>query len=211
MRRIGLILIVSLTVVLFTAGAQQYPGRAYKVAIIATAARAEDITEASTNPYVRSFFGELRRLGYVEGRNLVVERRSALGRPEDFAKIASEVVRVKPDVIVVFSARLAQAVKAATSTIPIVGAVFAPVESRLATSLARPGSNFTGLAEVPDNQILGKWLSLLHEAAPHASRVGFLSLSRSWNSEIGRTLRGAGQQLGIDLTRVPMEPTARNF
>src|SRR5262245_21386815 len=182
----------------------QAAGRVYKVAIIFTASPIAEMTE-ETHSGLRALFGELRRLGYVEGLNLVVERHSALGHPERFPAIAAEVVRLNPDVIVVPSTRLALAVRAATTTIPIVGEVFAPVERGLATSLARPGGNVTGITGGPGPQILGKWLSLLQEAVPHASRVAFLGLSSSWNAQMGRRLREAAQQLGITLVHVPMD------
>src|SRR5262245_43453805 len=123
----------------------QHAAKIYKIAIIFTMSPVAEMTEAGSLGF-RALAGELRRLGYVEGSNLTVERRSALGRPERFREIAADVVRLNPDVIVVPSTRLAQAVMAVTKTIPIVGEVYAPVESGLAFSLARPGSNFTGRA-----------------------------------------------------------------
>ena len=96
----------------------QQADKVYRLAIVATTLPAAEYT---TDPAVREFFVELRRLGYVEGQNLVVERRSALGRPDRFPEIAVEVVRLDPDVILAGSNRVLRAVKAATATIPLVG------------------------------------------------------------------------------------------
>ena len=186
------------------AGEAQEAGRIYKIAMIFTMSPVAEITE-TTSPGFRAFTGELRRLGYVEGSNLVVERRSALGRPERFPEIAADVVRLNPHVIVVGSTRVAQAVLAATKTIPIVGEVYAPVENGLAFSLARPGGNFTGVSGDPGPQIHAKWLSLLHESAPQTSRLAFLGLSSSWNARVGQVLRETAQRLKITVVFSPLD------
>jgi ABC-type uncharacterized transport system substrate-binding protein len=187
------------------AATAQPAGRVYKLALIVTAMPVAEMTEGA-NVLLRSFFGELRRLGYAEGQNLVVERRSALSRAERFQEIAIEVVRLGPEVIVASSSRMAVAVKAATSTIPIVGMVSAPVEWGLATSLARPGGNFTGTSGDPGVVIAGKQLSLLVEALPGASRVAYLGPKSTWNvAPRGPVLREAAQRLGIVLVLTPMD------
>jgi putative tryptophan/tyrosine transport system substrate-binding protein len=186
------------------AGEAQQAGRIYKIAIIFTMSPVAEMTETHS-PGLGAFLGELRRIGYVEGSNLVIERRSALGKPERFREIADEVVRLNPDVIVVPSTRLAQAVMAATKTIPIVGEVYAPVEKGLAFSLARPGGNFTGVTGDPGPEIHAKWLSLLHESAPQVSRVAFLGLSSSWNTQAGQVLREAAQRLNLTVALSPLD------
>src|SRR5262245_23770661 len=182
----------------------QHAAKIYKIAIIFTMSPVAEMTEAGS-PGFRAFAGELRRLGYVEGSNLVVERHSALGRPERFREIAADVVRLNPDVIVVPSTRLAQAIMAVTKTIPIVGEVYAPVESGLALSLARPGRNFTGVSADPGPQIHAKWLSLLHESAPQISRLAFLGLSSSWTTQVGQVVREAALRLNITVALSPMD------
>jgi putative ABC transport system substrate-binding protein len=77
--------------------AQAVP-KVYRIAMVFSSVPVGEMTESAT-PSLRAFFGEMRRLGYIEGQNLVVERRSALGRPERFSEIAAEVVRLKPDLI----------------------------------------------------------------------------------------------------------------
>jgi two-component system, NtrC family, sensor kinase len=129
---------LALTLALLTAplATEAQPGsKVYRIAIVVTSAPVAEMTEES-NPAFRAFFGEMRRLGYAESQNLVVERRSALGRPKRFPEIAAEVVRLNPDVIMMSANRIARAFRAATSTIPIVGAGLSfPVEYGLAASL----------------------------------------------------------------------------
>ena len=88
------------------------------------------IDAAGGLPYFRAFFEELRRLGYVEGRNLAVARYSAEGRNERHAEIAREVVRTKPDVVVTVGSGLVLSFKAASSTIPVVAMTGDPVVRR---------------------------------------------------------------------------------
>jgi putative ABC transport system substrate-binding protein len=103
------------------------------------------MTEAK-DPHLKAFFSELRRLGYVEGRNLLVERRSGEGRPARHPELAREVVQLQPHLIFVVSARLARAVQAVTTTIPIVGITPDPICEKLVTNLARPGATLRASA-----------------------------------------------------------------
>jgi putative ABC transport system substrate-binding protein len=181
-----------------TAEGQAVP-KVYRIAIIFTLVPVGDMTE-SANPFLRAFFGEMRRLGYVEGQNLVVERRSALGRPERFPEIATEVVRLNPDLILVGANRVARACRAATSTIPIVGASLSfPVEYGLAASLARPGGNLTGLTDDAGPEIAAKALELLAEAVPGTARVAYTSTTNIWNGPMGQLLQDAAHRRGIAL------------
>jgi putative ABC transport system substrate-binding protein len=182
----------------------QLARRAYRIAVVSGLPVAEMTAEMTAAPGWRAFFVELQRLGYVEGQNLVVERRSALGRR--FPEIAAEVVRLNPDVIVVGPNRLAAAFKVETATIPIVGAsLTAPLESGLITNLAQPGGNLTGLTDDAGPEIFSKQLELLTEALPGTSRVAFVPLTTLWNGSAGRLLRGAAQQLGVTLVAAPMD------
>lgn len=109
----------------------------------------------------------LRDLGYVEGRNLLIEYRDAEGKPERFPALAAELVAMKVDVIVATAGILgALAAKQATATIPIVfPAVGDPVAEGLVNSLSRPGGNVTGLAVLPPD-LVGKSLELLMQLVP---------------------------------------------
>jgi putative ABC transport system substrate-binding protein len=130
---------------------------------------------AAANPQLReAFLQGLRDLGYVEGRNLVIDYRYAEGKFERLPVLAAELVALKVDVIVAGPTPAALAAKHATRTIPIVFASGGdPVTDGLVTSLARPGGNVTGLSGLsPD--LVGKWQEQLKRAVPGASRVAAL-------------------------------------
>jgi putative ABC transport system substrate-binding protein len=126
-------------------------------------------------PYVTAFRQGLRELGYIEDRNILIEYRWAEGKPERFPVLAAELVALKVDVIVTAGGTLAAlAAKRATTTLPIVFAVVGdPIAEGLVTSLARPGSNVTGLSNVT-NDLVGKWLELLKQVVPKVSLVALL-------------------------------------
>ena len=145
----------------------------------------------------------LRDLGYVEGKNIVIEYRWAQGRVERFPALAAELARLKVDVIVAGSTPAALAAKHVTTTIPIVVAVMHdPVRDGLVQSLARPGGNITGLTLLGP-ELVPKRLQLLKEAVPGVSRVAAL-----WHPAAGgeRTMRDmvkemevAARTLGVQL------------
>jgi putative ABC transport system substrate-binding protein len=125
------------------------------------------------------FFQGMRELGYVEGRNIVVEGRWYGDRTDRLPALAAELVRLKVDVIVAGTAPAPEAAQRATSTIPIVMAIhFDPVRSGLAVSLAKPGKNVTGVSTLT-LELVGKRLQLLKEAVPDISRVAVL-----WNPAV---------------------------
>jgi putative tryptophan/tyrosine transport system substrate-binding protein len=131
-------------------------------------------TPSSWGPWITAFVQRLRELGWTEGRNVAIEVRWGEGRIERFAEIAAEFVRLKVDVIVT-GGNAALAAKQATSVIPIVFAVAAdPVGSGLVGSLARPGSNATGLS-MGSADVVGKRLELLREVVPNLRRLAIMA------------------------------------
>ena len=185
----------------------QQPAKVHRIAVIATASPVADLTETSSFPHWRAFFQELRRLGYVEGRNLIVERYSGEGREDRYAELARDVVRAKPDLIVASSSRLVLSFKAATDKIPVVSSMADPVPYGIVASLARPGGNITGVSVEAGLEIWGKRLQILREAIPTASRVGFLGSRQIWDlpQPAGNRLEGFCPAVG----RFPRRPTAR--
>jgi putative ABC transport system substrate-binding protein len=122
------------------------------------------------------FEEELRKLGWIEGKNLITERKEAEGRFERLPDLAAQLVRSKPDLIVVSSTRPVQAVKSATSEIPIVfAAVSDPVGTGLVQSLARPGGNVTGVTYFVPGFGIAKKFEIIRELLPQARRVGVLA------------------------------------
>jgi putative ABC transport system substrate-binding protein len=123
-----------------------------------------------------SAFSEgLRDLGYVEGRNVIFERRYADGHMDRLPEIAAELVRLRVDVIVTGSSIHVAAARQATKTIPIVMVFTAdPVQAGFVMSLARPGGNVTGLSADASSELWSKYLTILKQVVPKLSRVGVL-------------------------------------
>ena len=134
----------------------QQSDRMSRLAIITPTAPVAEISEIGDLPAYRALFSELRKLRYVEGRNLIVERYSAEGRPERYPDLAREVARTHPDVILALTNLLASSLQAATDTIPIVGVVADPVQFGNVTSVARPDANFTAISVNVGLEIWGK-------------------------------------------------------
>jgi putative ABC transport system substrate-binding protein len=183
----------------------QQPAKVYRLAIVNPAVPVKEMNEASSFLSFKALFGELRRLGYVEGQNLIIERYSGEGRT--YAELANEVVRQQPDVILANTNRMVGNFKAATTTIPIVGTMSDPVAYGDVSSLARPGGNLTGVRADAGLEIWSKRLALLRELIPTASRVGYLVSRDVAGSPAGAAMREAAQQAGISLVGPPLEGT----
>jgi putative ABC transport system substrate-binding protein len=126
---------------------------------------------------IEAFRQGLRELGYVEGKTIVIEWRSAEEKLDRLAALAAELVRLKVDLIVTAGSPVTRVAKEATSTIPIVmGLDPDPVGNGFVVSLARPGGNITGLATLAP-EISGKQLEFLKEIVPKLSRVAVLGTS----------------------------------
>ncbi|HEV8674207.1 MAG TPA: ABC transporter substrate-binding protein [Methylomirabilota bacterium] len=150
-------------------------------------------------PMVESFRQGLRGLGYVEGSTVAVEVRYAEGRADRYSRLVGEMIGLQPNVIVVWGTELAQAVRRATSTIPVVLAVAdRPVEMGLVASLARPGGNVTGLTSL-NFELSAKRLELLKEVLPKLSRVAVLYGPDPRVPPTLEEMRAAGRRLGIKL------------
>jgi putative ABC transport system substrate-binding protein len=154
----------------------------------------------------------LRELGYIEGKNIIIESRYAEGRFERFPALAEELVRLKVEIIVVDSFTTASAVKKVTTTIPIVVAGGAnPIGSGLVASLARPGGNVTGLTNI-STELLGKRLELLKEVVPKVTRFAFLSDSDSEGSKaMFKETQVAAQTLGVKFQLVEVKAQDPDF
>ena len=156
------------------------------------------------NPHLRqAFLQGLHDLGYVEGRNLVIEYRNAEGKFERSPALAAELVALKVDVIVAPGTPAALAAKQATRTLPIVLiAVGDPVTSGLVTSLARPGGNVTGSSTL-DPDLVGKCLEQLQQAVPGVSRVAVLwepgGLGKRTEQDMLKAAEVAARVLGVRL------------
>jgi putative tryptophan/tyrosine transport system substrate-binding protein len=190
-------LIKSLGVVAVTpvAAYSQMPAKAARVGLLMTT------TPVAASHIVAAFVDGLRGLGYVEGKNLILEYRWAEGRPERLNELAAELVRQQLDVIVASSQAAALAAKRATTSIPIVMVnATDPVEAALVTTLARPGGNVTGLSQQLTPEIRAKQLQLLKELLTKVSRVAVL---RSPTTTVGlRDYEAAGRTLEVQVQLV---------
>ena len=160
-------LLVVLAAVFLSAGVKaQQTGKVARIGYLA----------AGSPPPDNAFLAGLRELGYVEGRNIIIESRFSDGKHERLFGLASELIALKVDVIVTTGTPAAFAAKRATSAIPIVMAIVAdPVGGGLVANLARPGGNITGMADL-DTELGEKRLEVLKQVVPRLSRVAVL-----WN------------------------------
>ena len=156
--------------------------------------------------FLESFRRGLRELGYIEGKNIIIEYRYAEGRSERLPALAEELVRLKVEIVVTDTVRPAHAAKKASSTIPIVIASGSdPVQGGLVASLARPGGNVTGLTSYTV-ELLGKRLELLKEVVPKVSRFAFLNDDESVPSKsMLKDGQAVAQALGVKLQLVEVK------
>ena len=175
-------------------------GRVYRIAWVHPSVPISDLTENSSSQAYRAFVGEFRRLGYVEGQNLIFDRYSGEGRPERYEELARHVVTRQPDVIFSVGNPMDRLLKRASATIPIIALVADPVANGLSTSLAHPDANLTGVSIDAGIEIWGKRLALLKEMVPGLASAGFLSSKHAWEDAVQMAqLRDAASRLSISL------------
>jgi putative ABC transport system substrate-binding protein len=201
MRRIGLVVVLSVSLILASliAEAQQTTGKGYRIGFL----RQGQPSDRASKLFVEAFQQGLRERGYVEGQNVVVEFR--FGSIEQLPQLAEELVRLKVDVIVASASSAAVPAKKATTSIPIVFAtVNHPVEIGLIASLSRPGGNLTGTA-FNAADLAGKRLELLRELVPTLKRVTMLT--HPAHPTYAVQLKGAedaARALGMQFKQVPI-------
>ena len=183
----------------------QPPGKVYRVAILAGGDSIADLSETSGLRHWRAWHQELRRLGYAEGANLVIDRRSTEGDRRRVPELVREIVSLRPDVVIVPPPDLVEALRHATTAIPIIAFPADPVRSGFATSLARPGGNITGFTIDAGPEIIGKRMALLKEAVPATTRLAALMLRQYWDGWIGDAYRESARRLGISIVGAPLD------
>src|SRR3989454_2542769 len=186
MRLIGLAVVLAVSLVLAPSG------KVYRIGVL------ETMSATLNTANLNAFRQGLRELGYVEGRDFVIEYRSADGRPESFPGLATELVRLKVDLIVTRGTPAALAAEKATGSIPIVMATSAdPTRFGIVSSLARPGGNVTGLSTVAV-ELAGKRLELLKEAVPRIARIALIAnMSSPASGSQWRQMEAAARSLGF--------------
>jgi putative ABC transport system substrate-binding protein len=191
----------------------QTPGKVMRVSFISPSATAAELADPS-NPVRRGYEQAMRERGYVDGRNLITERRTAEGRLERIPEIVAELVRLKSDVIVVGHVGMAQLATKATTTTPIFSMAGDPIARGLAKTLNRPGGNINGIfaaGGTPEGStpVEAKRLQLLLELVPNLRRVAFVANREWWDGAWGKGLREAASQFGVQFLYV--ESTATGF
>ncbi len=190
---LGFALCSMLSALCFLAEAQQ-PGKVPRIGFLYAGSPASQLARAD------AFRQGLRELGYVEGKNIVIEYRHAEGKYDRLPGLVAELVRLKVEVIVTGGGPATRSAKEATKTIPIVMAQDDdPVASGFVASLARPGGNITGLATLAP-ELSGKQLELLKEVVPRLSRVAvFGNSTRPGNVHALKEIELAAGALGVKL------------
>ena len=170
----------------------QQAGKMYRIGML------ERTPPATNAANFEAFRRGLRELRYVEGKNLVIEYRSADGRDERFAALATELVRLNVDLILTRGTPAALAAKNATGTIPVVITGLAdPVGQGIVASLARPGGNITGVSAIV-TELYAKRVELLRELLPRASRIAaLLNMSSPALPPAWKEIETAARSLGI--------------
>jgi ABC-type uncharacterized transport system substrate-binding protein len=159
----------------------------------------------SQRAWIEAFVQRLRELGWIEGRTVAIEIRWGEARPERYAEIAAELVRLKVDVILAGGTEAAVAAKQATSVIPIVFATAGdPVGSKLVASLARPGGNATGLSNL-GTDLAAKRLELLREVFPGLRRLAVMANADYSGGVTERDeIDAAARTLGLEIVPLPI-------
>jgi len=182
----------------------QQSGKIFRIGIL-------DSSTASGSAILwEAFQQELRKFGWIEGKNITIEYRFAEQKPERLPELATDLVRLKVDLIVVTSSVPALAAKKATTTIPIVMTNPAdPVGAGLVASLARPGGNVTGNSSLSP-ELNSKRLEILKDAISRLSRVGFLGTPEGGDIQMTE-LRPAAVALKIKLEEIKTQPDAKGL
>ena len=177
----------------------------YRVGHLVIAAPTDTAAVPSTN--WEGFVQGLRDAGYVEGRNVVFEHRSAADRPERFLALAAELTELKVDLIFARGTWALSAAKRATQTIPIVGIDLEidPIETGLVSSLARPGGNITGLF-LDLAELSGKHVQILKEMIPRISRIAVLG-NADINASQLRELERVGRSVALETKAIEFRTT----
>lgn len=211
MRRRAFLLAIPALPVTFGASAQPPPGKTARVGLILTTSPVAEMQGAKPiHGVVRTFLQEMRRLGYAEGRNFTLERRSAEGKFERNREIVAEMIRLKADAIITLGIPLTLEAKNLTTSVPVVFIIpdGDPVAAGIVPSLGRPAGNITGFLQDAGPEIFGKRVQYLKEAAPGISRIAYLGLASEWDSPHGRSARQAAQGLAATMFLAEVTPGA---
>jgi len=198
MRRIGLVVVLALTLFADPLSTVGQPTKVYRIGFL----------HAGQPPrtFVEAFQQGLRARGYIDGRNVVIEYRSTDGSFDELPRLATELVRFNVDVILAGGAPAAFAARSATAKVPIIFVrVYDPVEIGLVTSVAHPGGNVTGLSQISAD-LGGKRLELIRELVPKLRRVAILWHPANLTNLVQKKgVEVAARAAGVDVKSVPVQ------
>jgi putative ABC transport system substrate-binding protein len=202
-RRIAICLLTTIFLGTVSAHVQQ-AGKIFRIGFL------DPSTASSMGGLLEVFRQELRKLGWIEGKNITIEYRFSEQKNERLPELAAELVRLKVDLIVASGGPTPLAAKGATSTIPIVMTSSTdPVGARLIASLARPGGNVTGTSSLAE-ELNTKRLEILKDAIPKLARVGFLRFPGASDIQL-KELRPAAVALKLKLEVIDAQPDAKGL
>jgi putative ABC transport system substrate-binding protein len=182
--------------------AQQPAGKVWRVAYL----HPETLDHPAARAVFDAFGAEMRALGYIEDKNLIIDSRNGEGKAERLPSLVTELIARRPDVIVAVATPTIAAAQRATSTIPIVMAPATdPVRSGFIKSLAHPGGNITGMANMYGDAV-GKSVELLHSILPSAKRIAVLMSTNPTHPQQYELVETAAKTLDLTVVRV-MAPT----
>ena len=176
----------------------QPAGNVHRVGFIATTGALAEISGPEpVSPFMRAFVHGLRDLGYVQGKNLVLEMRTLEGRPERLEGFMAEFVQLKTEIVVLPTSSLVARAHKAAPTLPIVGIVSADhvISTGLAQSMGRPAGAITGVSLDVDDNLEAKRLELLLELVPRAKRIAWLGEREQWERPYVLMMRATAERL----------------
>lgn len=196
----------ALLLALCTAVSAQQPGKIFRIGYL------DSSTASGSMVFLDVFRQELDKLGWIEGKNIIIDYRFADQENERLSTLAAELVRIKVDLLVVASTPPALEAKNATTIIPIVMVNASdPVAAGLITSLARPGGNITGNSGF-NPELNTKRLEILKDVLPKLTRVGYLQIGGGIASNLQlKELRPAALALNLKLEEIDTQPNAKGF
>jgi putative tryptophan/tyrosine transport system substrate-binding protein len=206
-RKITVFALSAMLFALCSSAEAQQPGKVFRIGFL------DPSTASGMAVMLEAFRQEMRKLGWIEGKNITIEYRFAEQKFERLAELAVDLVRLKVDLILVSGVQPASAAKSATTTIPIVMTTASdPVGAGLVVSLARPGGNVTGLAGLGP-ELGTKRLEILKDAVPRLDRVGLLRLSgANIAGELQlKELRPAAVALKLKLEEIETQPDSKSL
>jgi len=175
-----------------------------RIGVVSPSVPVTEMSEnASTSDVYPGFFREMRRLGYVEGQNLAVERRSAEGMLARYDDIAKDLTDQKVEVVFVSTTRMAEHFKSSSTPVVVAGAGL--IATGLVESLSHPGGNITGFSVDAGLELYGKYLQLLRDLTPNLKKVGFFAPRSEWEIQVSRAASIAATDMGIAVIGPPVE------